>query len=265
MGEQKMTDDETQTGHYEEHFRTTRWSLISDVRDPCSTRAQTILNSLLADYWKPIYCHIRKKGKSNEQAKDLTQDFFYSVLYEKDLFAKARRSKGRFRSYLLTALDRYLISEHRRQTAQKRSIHKEIIDTEQLERLEVPGSLGTMTDQQSFDYTWIATLIENVSAHVYEHYCSKGKELYWTIFDRRVKQPIIERTDPPALSQLCAEYGIEDEVVASNMINTVKRSFRKTLLTRIREYVYTDSDVSEELADFFNFLQKKRRMSTEIA
>jgi len=252
-----MVDDKTQLGNPESRFRTTRWSVISEIRDPRSAKSRAILNTLLADYWKPIYCHIRKKGNTNERAKDLTQDFFYTVLYKKNLFAKARRSKGRFRSFLLTALDRYLISEMRYQNSKKRSAHKEIFSTELLKNLEIPDSFGAMTDEQSFDYAWIAAVVENVSANVRKHYCSKGKEVHWIVFDRRVREPIINGTKQPSLSQICAECGIEDEVTASNMVTTVKRAFRKALRTHIRDYMYTDSDVDEELLDFFDFLRKK--------
>lgn len=252
-----MVGNQTDMGGFQDKFRTTRWSLISEIRDPKSPGVRSALNELLGDYWKPIYCHIRKKGVPNEQAKDLTQDFFYSVLYEKDVFKKAKCSRGKFRSFLLTALDHYLIDKNRYETARKRSMYREILNTELLENIELSDTYDNMTDQESFDYTWIAALIENVSANLRKHYCSKGKEIHWIVFDRRVKIPVIEGTEPPSLLQLCAEYGISNVTVASNMITTVKRAFRKALRTHIREYVCTDSEVDEELSELFDFLRKK--------
>ncbi len=252
-----MLDDEIPTNKSEGVFCTTRWSMISEVRNPNSTSARSILNSLITDYWKPVYCHIRRKGIPADKAKDLTQDFFYSILYEKNLFAKAQKSQGRFRSFLLTALNHYLVSEYRYAQAKKRIENKEIFNSEMLDDIEISGVFDSMREDQSFSYAWIAALLENTTAAVKQHFSLLGKELHWLVFSRRVLEPIVHRTDPPSLAQLCKEYALENETVASNMITTVKRAFRKALRTRIREYVYTDSDVDDELTDLMVFLRKK--------
>jgi RNA polymerase sigma-70 factor (ECF subfamily) len=259
------SDDTTQTGASASNFCQTRWSLITEIKGASSTHKGALLNALIKDYWKPIYFHIRKKGIPYEQAKDQTQDFFYRLLYEKDFFRNIHRSKGRFRTFLLTALDHYLVSEYRYQNAKKRAMHKEICSSELLESLDLTDSLKTMPDEQSFDYAWIGALIESVSDGLEDHYCARGKPIHWAVFRRRVVEPIIRGTQPPSLTHLCGEYGIEDEAAVSNMITTVKRAFRKVLRTRIREYVYTDSEVDEELVELLDFLQKKCRRMPEIA
>ena len=103
--------------------------------------------------------HCRRRGLHPDKAKDLTQDFFYSVLYEKDLFGTARRSKGKFRSFLLTALDRYLIDRNRYEKAEKRSMDRAVTNAELLDNLEIPDCYHAMNDQDSFDYAWAASLI----------------------------------------------------------------------------------------------------------
>lgn len=254
-------DDEISTGKSDALFCTTRWSLISEARSPDATNAHSTLNSLIKDYWKPIYCCIRKKGIPEDKAKDLTQDFFYTILYEKKLFAKADKSQGRFRTFLLTALNNYLVSQYRYAQAKKRIENREIFNSELLENLENSDAFNAMPEDQAFSYTWIAALLENTAASVMQHFCSHGKQLHWRLFSRRIWEPILCRTEAPSLAQLTSEYALKDEAAASNMITTVKRAFRKALRMRIREYVYTDSDVDDELADFMAFLRKKSQDS----
>ena len=67
-----------------------------------------------------MYCYLRRKNYDNERAKDLTQGFFHEVVLNRALIERADQAKGRFRSFLLHALNEYLIDEQRKETAQKR-------------------------------------------------------------------------------------------------------------------------------------------------
>ena len=71
--------DQTDMGGTRGAFLTTHWSLIEGVKDG-SGRDGALIELLLRTYWKPVYCYLRRKGYGNEQAKDLTQDFFLSQL-----------------------------------------------------------------------------------------------------------------------------------------------------------------------------------------
>lgn len=251
-----MAKDNIQMGTDGGRFQTTRWSLISEIKDPDSTRSRDILNSLFQDYWKPVYCYIRNRGIDSEKANDLTQDYFCNILFEKNLFRKAQKSRGKFRSLILTSLKNFLISENRYQTAQKRAFGKEILNVRYLDTIERFKPAKPFEDEDGFNYAWIVSLLDNVSEKVKKQYCSKGKESYWIAFDRRFMNPTLRNIPAPSLSEICNELGIEDEVKASNMVTTVKRRFRKALRTHIREYVYSDQDVDEELSELIDFLLK---------
>src|SRR5262245_51947476 len=84
-------------------FTTTRWSLILAAADPRSSSAHEALSSLCEIYWMPVYAFVRRTGASVEDARDLTQAFFTKVL-EKGYFQDAQPERGRFRTFLLTAV-----------------------------------------------------------------------------------------------------------------------------------------------------------------
>lgn len=72
--------------------------------------SEASLEALCRQYWFPAYAVARRSGKDVETAKDLTQAFFAKLL-EKRWLATADPSKGRFRTFLITALKRFMVNE----------------------------------------------------------------------------------------------------------------------------------------------------------
>src|SRR4029450_2356764 len=76
---------------------------------------------LVETYWKPAYKYLRRRfGDENEDAKDLTQEFFARAI-EKEFFDGYDPAKGTFRTYLRTCLDRFVANERKAAGRQKRS------------------------------------------------------------------------------------------------------------------------------------------------
>jgi RNA polymerase sigma-70 factor (ECF subfamily) len=111
--------DQTNMGGKIEAFLTTHWSLIEHIQSD-EDKDQALIGLLFERYWKSVYCYLRRKGYDNEQAKDLTQGFFHEIVLNRNLLQRADQTKGRFRAFLLHALDQYLINEKTRERAKKR-------------------------------------------------------------------------------------------------------------------------------------------------
>ncbi|PYK00939.1 MAG: hypothetical protein DME23_05590 [Verrucomicrobia bacterium] len=102
-------------------FRTTHWSVVTaTIKDEEQSRAAA-LEILCRTYWYPLYAYVCQRGHTPEDAQDLTQEFFAQLL-KKDWLAELEPNPqaGRFRCFLLTALNRFLFNEHNRRTAAKR-------------------------------------------------------------------------------------------------------------------------------------------------
>ena len=95
-----------------------------------SVSARDALSELCQTYWYPLYCFIRRQGRTPHEAEDLTQGFFARLL-EKNFVADARQEKGRFRSFLLMALKHFLANEWDRQHAQKRGGFQTAVEIDQ--------------------------------------------------------------------------------------------------------------------------------------
>ena len=249
-------DDYTDIGGTGEAFLTTHWSLIERVGSAEEARDCALIGLLMNRYWKPVYCFIRRKGHDNERAKDLTQGFFHEVVLERNLIERADASKGRFRSFLLTALDRYLANARDSQTAQKRTPRGRLVSLDMVEPAQLPESLANLAPEDTFHYAWISALLERVLKDVEARCREEGRTVHWQIFHDRVLSPIMERGDPPPLGEICTRYGIDSEAKASNMIVTVKRRFQAALRQQLRSSVVSDACVQGEVEEIRRFFPK---------
>jgi len=249
-------DDYTVIGGTGEVFLTTHWSLIQGVRSHDEDEKRALIGLLMNRYWKPIYCYLRRKGYNNEQAKDLTQGFFHEVVLERHLIENADAAKGRFRSFLLMALDRYLVNVREMETARKRMPKGKLVSLDIVEPAELPQSLMTSAPEDTFRYAWISGLLERVLEQVEAKCYEDGKTVHWCIFRDRLLRPIIEGIDPVSIKDICAKYHIEDSAKVSNMIVTVKRRFQATLRQHLRESVVSDEYVENEIEEIQKFFPK---------
>src|SRR3954447_23482353 len=104
-------------------FPTTRWTLLDRAaRGDAEVRHQALAD-LLRLYVGPIRAFIiARRGVSPDQADDILQDFLSVKWLEQDLLSRAQREKGRFRSYLLTALDHFISNWYRKRRADGRGV-----------------------------------------------------------------------------------------------------------------------------------------------
>ena len=249
-------DDYTDMGGIGKVFLTTHWSLIEDMGNSDDDKNSALIELLLKKYWKPVYCYLRRRGYQNEEAKDLTQGFFQEVVLGRKLIDKADRTKGRFRSFLLTALNRYLINIHHEQAAKRHIPKTKLVGINASDLSELPQAVTTLTPEDSFTYAWVSALLEEVLKEVKAECEKTNKSLHWQIFRDRALRPIMEGSDAPALETVCKKHGISDTVRASNMIVTVKRRFQNLIRQHLRNSVMSDKKAEEELKEIRRFLPK---------
>src|SRR6266481_6438597 len=155
-------------------FTTTHWSAVLEAQGQ-SPAAQEALEKLCRTYWRPIYTFIRRQGTGPEEAEDLTQSFF-ALLLERRNFDAVRKEKGRLRSYLLTSLKHFLVSEHRRTITAKRGKGQQLVALDQLCEDERAGfePADTSTADQIYERRWALALLNQVLIRLGEEYRTAG-------------------------------------------------------------------------------------------
>jgi DNA-directed RNA polymerase specialized sigma24 family protein len=139
------------------YFPTTQWSLLAQASLSGETSARQALEELCRRYWAPLHQFIRARGYTDAEAQDLTQEFILHLI-EHSTLQKADRLRGRFRSFLLGALVRFLADQYDRRRAQKRgsgALHLE------LQVAENDLAASSNHDTSFFDREWALAILEN--------------------------------------------------------------------------------------------------------
>lgn len=160
-------------------FVTTRWHDIHLFHEE-GTAAEAARESVCRNYWYPLYVFLRvdlrKRGADAEQAQDLVQAFFEHVL-EKEKFRHADPSEGKFRSFLLTALQNFVSDEWKRSRRQKRRPARGwvfIDDADAAERFEAEFARFD-SPEKAYDRAWALQILEWCLQQARESYSGNSK------------------------------------------------------------------------------------------
>jgi len=229
---------DTSYGGGSSRFQTTEWTKILD-----SGLGGSILAELYAKYWRPVYSYLRRKGFSNDEAKDLIQGFFSEKVLGQQLILKADRTKGKFRTFLLTSLKNYATDLYR-----KKPPIQELDD-----RFEKPSD--TDDPEAEFDIAWAQDLLQTVLDELEAECRNRDKCRHWEVFRAWLLEPDVS-DDKLDMSEICARQGIDDASTAYNMVSNLKSRFRKILRHRLRPHVDSDAQVDEEINYFINVFSR---------
>ena len=157
-------------------FATTHWSVVLSAGQASSSQVSESLEKLCRAYWPPLYSYIRRQGHGPEAAQDLTQAFFAKLL-QKNFWARADPQKGRFRSFLLTALRHFMADERDRGKTAKRGGGCSLIslDEHASEERFLEGLGRNLSSEQQFDRQWADTVLQQARAKLRQECVAAGK------------------------------------------------------------------------------------------
>ena len=225
-----------------DYFATTRWTVVLNAAGTDPQRAGDSLAQLCQTYWYPLYAYVRRRGYSATDAEDLTQEFFARLLAKSKL-AGITREGGKFRSFLLTALNRFLTDEWKRSAACKRGQHATIsLDAESAEDRYRLEPVDPLTPERLYEQRWAMALLEKVVQRLQAEYDGDGKgELFamlkFCITGARSDQPYAE---------LAGRLNMPENTLKT-VIRRLRGRYRELLLEEIADTVSTPAEVEEEL------------------
>src|SRR2546430_9141324 len=157
-------------------FATTHWSVVLTAGETSSPQAAEALEKLCRSYWYPLYAYVRRKGHPPHDAQDLTQEFFARLLASNYL-GTVGREKGKFRSFLLAALNHFMADERDRALAAKRGGGKALIslDEEDAETRYQADIVSQLSPDKIFEKRWAMTLLEQAFSKLREEFVAAGK------------------------------------------------------------------------------------------
>ncbi|MCK4873466.1 MAG: sigma-70 family RNA polymerase sigma factor [Phycisphaerales bacterium] len=233
-------------GRTASRFKTTSWTLIAGARE---NRAD--LGELLSRYWSPVYAYLRRKGCGTHEAADLTQGFLADVMLDRDLVERADPDRGRFRSLLVTALERFVVDEHRKQHG-RTGDRPVVFVPDDLRLLEAAEPAKDDDPARAFDRQWATAVLDEAIRRTEVACLGDGMADQWRIFDARVLQPARCGGAQTPVDQLAEEVGAADAHVIYSMVQTVKRKVQREMRTVVAETLADPADTREvdaELAE----------------
>ena len=231
-------------------FVTTHWSVVLTAAHPDTTRACAALEKLCQTYWYPLYAYVRRRGQSPEAAQDLTQAFFARLL-ERRWLDRADQQRGRFRSFLLSAMNHFLADEWDKARAQKRGSGLKPVPL-QFDVAETRFShepADNVTPEHTYERRWALTLLDEVLRRLRSEYEQEGRvelfaELHPCLIGERTSQPYVE---------LAKKLNATEGTVKA-MVHRLRQRYRQLLRDEIAHTVAEPGEVDEELRHLFAVL-----------
>jgi len=226
-------------------FAPTRWTQILQARGE-SAEAQAALGELCGAYWQPVFCFIRREGRDEETARDLTQEFFARLLARHGLDT-VEPGRGQFRSFLLGAVKHFLADQHDRAQAAKRGGGHTLVSIEAgigpntTTELQIPDPAGAVPDAV-FDRQWALTLVERSLKVLAGEFAAAGKsEQFETL-----KPWLLGEVESLSQADAARQLGLT-EGAAKVAIHRLRKRFRELVKAEIAQTVGDAAQVQDEL------------------
>jgi RNA polymerase sigma-70 factor (ECF subfamily) len=232
-------------------FATTHWSVVLAAGQRDAPQVADALEQLCRAYWLPLYAYVRRRGYGHDDAQDLTQEFFARLL-AKEWLSAVDPHRGRFRTFLLAALNHFLTNEWHRARCQKRGGARETIswDGHSAEDRYRAEPVDDLTPERIFQQRWAEALLERVLNQLREEYAVTGK---LDFFEVAKEQLWGAKTGIPQ-ARLAGELGLSEGAMKVAM-HRLRRRYRELLHMEIAQTVGSAEEIDAELRELMATLR----------
>ena len=219
-------------------FETTHWSTVV-LAGGNSADARSALETLCRRYRAPVLSYLQRHGRSESDAQDLTQAFFERLVRTR-LHDRADPARGRFRNFLLTALDNFVRDEHAHATRLKRGGSDAV---RSLEADDTPAdAVDSGTPDAEFDRQWALTVLDGAVARLAAQCERNGKG---DIF-RALKSCVVEPAEHDSYRELATQLNSRPNTIAA-AVQRLRQSLRQQIRAELADTVESPDDVDTEL------------------
>lgn len=234
-------------------FPTTNWTLLADATLSGAEDGQRALAEMCESYRRPVEAFLRSRGYRDADQEDLVQEFFFQWLKSR-AWKRADRLKGKFRTFLLGAVNHMLSHHHRRQRTEKRGGEQDHSSLEDLQDHGFDVSDEAPPVAPEFDREWAYTLVANTLEEI---------RLDFELRDRSTEFGILRRflpgsDGPPSLEEAAGQLGIEANTLKVS-VHRLRVRFRERLRAAVARTVSAPHEVDEELAYLRSILSEGGR------
>jgi RNA polymerase sigma-70 factor (ECF subfamily) len=224
------------------YFPTTHWSLLAQATLNGETAGRQALDDLFRRYWSPIRQFVRGRGYNETEAEDLTQDFVVHLL-EHSTLKRADRLRGRFRSFLLGALSRFLADEYDRRQARKRGGGMAHVSLDEEPALPISSE----SSEVLFDREWALVILENGLRALRQEFETVNDPNRFAVLSRFLPGSL----EAPTYEEAAAQLGLTLPALKSEL-----HRLRQRFKTLVRQEVASTVSAPHEIDEEMNYLQQ---------
>ena len=210
-----------------------------------STAARQALGTLCEAYWYPLYAFVRRRGATPDDARDLTQAFFTSLLARRS-FDDLTPERGRLRAFLLASLKHFLANEAARARAQKRggglNVAPLVTDADEAEGHYQREPVESSTPETLYERRWALTVIERVLEELRGRWKADGRERE---FDA-LKECLLGQSLQGGYGAVADDLGTTPAAVKT-AVHRLRRRFHDGLRRHIAETVADPAEIDDEI------------------
>lgn len=226
-------------------FEDTNWWVVRQAADVGSTGSDAARAHLCSTYWRPIYGYLRRAGYPHEDAEDLTQEFF-ARFFEKNFAQLAAREKGKFRSWLLLLLKRFVADQWERAHRKKRGGGQSFLA---LDALEAPSAQelepsDPLSPDKLFDRAWAQSVFEHAVEALRAEWAAASKV---HVFE--VLEPFLSGQKLQPYAAAAERLGITENHVKV-IVHRMRRRLRDLLRAELARTARTYEEIEAELQDW---------------
>lgn len=217
-------------------FQSTLWSRIRLVRQDDSGAVAEFVDR----YRPPVFRFIRNAGFAEPDAEELTQDVFTRLLAD-DVLAKADRTKGKFRSFLLAVTRNVMQEERRRRTADKRGGGRDVLSLDDARAGERAASDPT---DEEFDRAWVAQLLASALQELEREHPLQHRILRACVHDGRAYQEVADELGRP----------LQD---VKNHVHRARQKLTELLQREVARYASSGEEYEDEVRYLARYLSPR--------
>jgi RNA polymerase sigma-70 factor (ECF subfamily) len=226
-----------------EWFHTTHWSVVLSAGQRDAPGGREALEALCRAYWYPLFAYVRRRGHGPEEAQDLTQEFFARLLERNDL-ARASPEKGRFRSFLLGAMNHFLAYEWRKAQAFKRGGGQSVLSLDGLSAEARYGRepVSKETPETLNERRWALTLFDAAYHRLQAEWTAAGRNRQFELIKPFLSSEAADGEYAPVAAALQVTVG-----AVSVAVHRLRHRYAELVRAEVAQTVATPAEVEDEL------------------
>lgn len=232
-------------------FAATSWTNVLAARQAGSPGAAEALDKLCQTYWYPLYAYLRRKGHAPHNAQDLTQEFLYRLI-EKNYLGAADRRRGKFRSFLLAALNHFVSNQRDYERAVKRGGRMKFVslDDDQGEDRFLKEPVMNLSPEKIFERNWFLALFGEALARLRDEQTNAGRDRVFA----ELRSFVIEDAEAGDYEAAAARLNMKPNAIAV-AVHRLRGRYKELVRDEVLRTVADPEEIEEELHRFFKVME----------